>query len=77
MAVVRTFNRTNANSSLYPTEVDAEWTIIASDTSKLLQISTFGSDDRASRRKVSQAIQFDREMAQLLKAAIESTFPGI
>jgi len=77
MARIRSFTQANSNSSPHPTETDAQWSILHADGVRLLQISTFGSDNRASEPKVSQTIQMDRENASLLKKAIEATFPGI
>jgi hypothetical protein len=77
MARIRSFTKVNSSSSLHPTETDAEWSVILADDAHVLQISTFGSDVRASRPKVSQTLQFDRESAALLKAAIDAAFPGI
>ncbi|OYO19767.1 hypothetical protein BI335_04020 [Enemella evansiae] len=77
MARIRNLDQVSANSSAHPTETDAEWTVVDAGDTKLLQISTFGSDSRVSERKVSQTIQFDRRSAMVLKAAIESAFPGI
>lgn len=43
--------------------------------SVLLQISTFGSDERQSHPKVSQTLQIDHHIATQLKLAIEAAFP--
>lgn len=60
---------------IHPTEVDAEWSIITNNEgNKLLQVSTFGSDTRASLPKVSQTIQLDASMAKILRAALTATF---
>lgn len=77
MARIRSFTQVSSNSSLHPTETDAEWSAIDTGNARLLQISTFGSDVRASQPKVSQTLQFDRSRAILLKAAIDTVFPGI
>ncbi len=42
----------------------------------LLQLSSFGSDARASSPKVSQTLQFDRDSAQRLRDYIDRTFPS-
>lgn len=77
MARIRNFTQATSHSSLHPTETDAEWSILESEEGRMLQISTFGSENRASGPKVSQTIQLNRETASLLRAAIEATFPSL
>lgn len=77
MARIRTFTQTSSDSSPHPTKTDAQWSILQTDGTRWLQISTYGSDARVSKPKVSQTIQLDRERAALLKEAIEATFPGL
>jgi len=75
MARLRTFQRALGSGRIHPTEVDAEWTVVTADTgARLLQISTFGSDSRASSPKVSQTIQLDEGMARELRSALDDTF---
>ncbi|SDS65200.1 hypothetical protein SAMN04489812_2567 [Microlunatus soli] len=77
MARIRTFTQTSSDSSPHPTETDAQWSVLQAGGIRWLQISTYGSDARMSKPKVSQTIQLDRERAALLKEAIEVAFPGI
>lgn len=77
MARIRSFTRSIMTSRLHPTEVDAEWSVINTAAGPLLQISTFGSDSRASAAKVSQTLQLDLEMAKQLKVALDATFPSL
>lgn len=77
MARIRSFSQTQSESNAHPTETDALWSLVGPIENRLLQISTYGSDARASRPKVSQTIQFNREQAILLKRAIEEAFPGL
>jgi hypothetical protein len=77
MARIRSFSQVSSNSSSHPTETDAQWSVIHTGASDLLQISTFGSDVRASQKKVSQTLQFDRSTAALLKQAISFAFPDL
>lgn len=61
---------------MHPSECDAEWSILQfGNESVLLQISTFGSDERQSHPKVSQTLQIDHHIATQLKLAIEAAFP--
>jgi hypothetical protein len=77
MARIRSLSQSPATSRVHPTEVDAEWSVVLTAAGALLQISTFGSDSRASVPKVSQTVQVDRDMAKQLKGAIEEAFPGL
>ena len=76
MARIRSFTRAAGRSTLHPTEVDAEWNIVQLPEERLLQFSTYGSDNRKGSG-VSQTVQFDERSALALIAAIEETFPGI
>jgi hypothetical protein len=43
---------------------------------RVLQLETYGSDDREMPGKVSQVIQLDEAGARELKTIIERAFPG-
>ncbi|WP_187976383.1 hypothetical protein [Mycetocola sp. JXN-3] len=77
MARIRDFEQVTSKSKIHPTEADAEWNILSFGPDTLLQVSTFGSDSRASHPKVSQTIQFDLNAARTLKEAIETAFPEL
>lgn len=77
MARVRTLAKSHQHVKAHPTEVDCEYTTVDGPQGTLLHLSTFGSDDRASKRKSSQSLQLDRALAQELVKIIEATFPGI
>lgn len=77
MARIRSFTHSSSNGSSHPTETDALWSAVQTTNSTFLQVSTYGSDTRVSKPKVSQTLQFDRASALLLKQAIEATFPEI
>ena len=77
MARIRSITKVTSGGRIHPTEVDAEWSVANFPGPKLLQISTFGSDSRVSRPKVSQTIQIDRKTALILIEAFRETFPGI
>lgn len=75
MARIRSFAEVSGRTHLHPTEVDAEWSVVETNEGvRFLQVSTFGSDSRASEPKVSQTIQLDEKLARELMAAIEKTF---
>ncbi len=77
MARIRRFEQVTSHSSVHPTESDAEWSIVETTLGRLLQVSTFGSDARASDPKVSQTVQFDLHSAALLRKAIDETYPEL
>jgi len=63
------------SSSAHPSEVEAGWQVIlAGDGSKLFQLSTYGSDTRQSKKKVSQTIQMDETTARELMGLLASEF---
>lgn len=67
------------SSSLTPhrTEVDCGFQVLDDhDGGHLLQLSTFGSDERKSSPKVSQTLQIDATRAEELIGILRQTFPG-
>lgn len=44
---------------------------------RILQLDTYGSEERAIPGKVSQSLQLDEGVARELKALIERAFPGL
>lgn len=77
MARIREFFRTNNSARPHPTEVECGYQKLLTSTGVLLQLSTYGSDVRASDKKVSQTIQLDQEgAAELLRILLE-TFPEL
>jgi hypothetical protein len=77
MARVRSIGPSNQRLKQHPTEVDCEYAVVDDNGIRLLHLSTFGSDDRASERKSSQSLQFDVERARDLVEIIERTFPNL
>lgn len=74
MAQVRSFSKVTLNSTKHPTEVDAHWGVILTDDERLFQMSTFGSDGRSSKPKVSQTLQFNEKNAKSLFLALKESF---
>lgn len=78
MAIIRSLTPGIQNVKAHESEVDCTFQVVeAPDGSRLLHLSTFGSEKRQSQPKVSQTIQLDREMAAQLVQVIKMTFPGI
>ncbi|MDQ0576685.1 hypothetical protein [Agromyces albus] len=75
MARIRSLSQTTGASKAHPTEVDAEWSVVELVPGRLLQISTYGSDER-KESGVSQTLQFDEQQARALVRAIEQVFPS-
>lgn len=74
MAKIRSFTFRATAAQAHPTEVDATWSVIGSGPDALVQISTYGSDDRQSHPKVSQTIQVDARVAGQLVDLLVDTY---
>ena len=77
VARIRSFQPMKSDVRPHPTEVDCGYQVIVDDATTYVHLSTFGSDERRSDKKVSQTLQIDREMAGQLVALLQATFPGI
>ncbi|MBM0239064.1 hypothetical protein JNW88_21485 [Micromonospora sp. ATA32] len=77
MAVVGEFFPDKANAKRHPTVVECGWQIVRDGQETLLQLSTYGSDQRASGKKVSQTLQFDRKALIALIQIAKQSFPGL
>jgi len=77
MARIRTFMDSKQNVKVHPTEVDCQHRIVSSGGVRLLHLSTFGSDQRASQPKMSQSIQLDSARAGELIDIIKAAFPEL
>jgi hypothetical protein len=77
VAIIRSFEPSSQNLKVLSTQVDCEYDVVDDGTTRVLHLSTFGSDDRASERKSSQSIQLDIEQARKLVTIIERTFPNL
>jgi hypothetical protein len=50
MALIRSFEmKTRERSGLHPTRVDCEWSVFERDGQRLLQLDTYGSDERRDK----------------------------
>lgn len=77
MAKIRSISPGTGASREHPTEVDCTYQVIHGQRERLLQLSTYGSDDRQSQPKVSQTLQIDRQHAADLVRILRETFPGL
>lgn len=76
MAKIRNFFKATATVREHPTEVDCGWQVSQGPVT-LLQLSTYGSDQRASQPKVSQTLQLDEAGARELLTIIQTAFPQL
>lgn len=74
MAKIRSFTFRSTSANAHPTEVDATWAVIGTGPGALVQISTYGSDDRQSHPKVSQTIQIDARVAGEIIDVLTDTY---
>lgn len=77
MAVVGELFEDKANARRHPTVVECGWQIVRDGDETLLQLSTYGSDQRAAGKKVSQTLQFDQERLRALIEIARQSFPGL
>lgn len=77
MARVRSLAQGNQAIRPHDSEVDCFYNVLDKpDGTRLLHLTTFGSDYRQSRPKSSQSIQIDEDIAQELISLLKATFPG-
>ena len=77
MARVRSLDAGHQSVAVHPTEVDCFYQIVErSDGSRLLHLTTFGSDGRETHPKSSQSLQLDADIALQLVDVIHRTFSG-
>jgi hypothetical protein len=77
MARIREFFRIESSGKLHPTEVECGYSVIGSGSGALLELRTYGSDNRVSAKKVSQTLQLDRAAAEQMIEIIADAFPGL
>lgn len=74
MARIKEFFQDQRSATAHPTEVECGWLVVQNGGQRLLQLSTYGSDQRKSEKKVSQTIQLDAATAAELRAIIDRVF---
>jgi 5-methylcytosine-specific restriction protein B len=77
MAKISQFFRTSTDSRPHPTSVQCGWQVVSSPDGDMLQLSTYGSESRASQQKVSQTLQLNKEAAAELIDIVKRAFPGL
>jgi hypothetical protein len=72
---IKRFKENKIKNSKLHNLVEGEYSIVhVNDNLKLLQIDTFGSDDRQIGGKVSQSIQLDYDVLELLVKIFQEKF---
>lgn len=77
MAVIGSFFQSHEGRGLHGTIVECGWQSLLHNGETILQLSTYGSDQRKSEKKVSQTIQLDRTRAEELINIVRHVFPGL
>lgn len=77
MALIRSFDEVASDKDGLHKPVSCGWHVFSSDGKTILQLDTYGSDERKFPNKVSQTIQLDRDGAAALLKLIRDAFPGI
>jgi hypothetical protein len=78
MARVRSLAQGNQTIRQHDSDVDCFYNVLLQpDGSRLLHLSTFGSDSRQSKPKSSQSIQIDERIAVDLMRLLRATFPSV
>jgi len=61
----------------HPTQVACGWCVVSATSGPLLQLSTYGSEDRQIHGKVTQTLQLNESNASDLIQIILQVFPGV
>ena len=78
MALITDFTPSSSERrSLHRTTVTCGWLSFQTDRGRILQLDTYGSEERKLVGKVTQTVQLDRSGAETLLALVEDVFPGI
>ena len=75
MAFVKTVVRDDRElKSLHPTQIECRYMLNEIDGRRLIQLNTYGSDQRDIPGKLSQTLQFDEQSARELWATLGKSF---
>lgn len=77
MALVREFQQVGSDRNGMHQPVLCGWRTFNVDGQTILQLDTYGSDQRQIPNKVSQSFQLNRESAATLLKLIRDTFSGL
>jgi hypothetical protein len=74
MALVRSFEPKTMERNALHKEIGASYSVFGDGEAKVLQIDTYGSEDRQIPGKKSQTLQLDRQGAENLLRIIQREF---
>jgi hypothetical protein len=74
MALIRRFEKKRMDRNSLHEEIEATYTVFERDGRKLIQVDSYGRDDRAIPGKKSQTFQLDREGAEALFQILKTEF---
>lgn len=77
MALIAEFLEAHTDRASIHGPVQCGWRVFESGGVTILQLDTYGSDQRKIPDKVSQTIQLNREGAQVLLSLIRRAFPDL
>lgn len=77
MALIAEFQHVVSDRISMHKPVLCGWRSFTVEGKVVLQLDTYGSDERQIPNKVSQSIQLDRQGAATLLQLIRDTFPGL
>ena len=77
MARIASFEEVASGNDRLHADVQCGYKIFDYAGSRVLQLDTYGSDERKILGKVSQSVQVDREAAEELMRIIERAFPDL
>lgn len=77
MARIRNLEEKGKAAKRKQTLVDCGWQIVEVEGETLLQLTTYGSDERQNIGSPSQTVQIDADIAAELVRVLRRAFPGI
>ena len=77
MALIARFEEISGNRHAVHGSVECGWRFFKVDGKQILQLETYGSDEREFKGKVSQSIQLDESSAAKLLEIIDRSFPTL
>jgi hypothetical protein len=74
MALIRAFEKKYMDRNSLHEEISATYTVFERDGRKLIQVDSYGREDREIPGKKSQTFQLDREGAEALYRILKTEF---
>lgn len=77
MALIVEFKQSSVSTVVLHTPVVCGWRVVTANRRRVVQLDTYGSNDRQLAGKTSQTLQLDEEHAAALIGILRTAFPGI